>query len=662
MRDAEIEALIEASIARQNAGDLPAAEAGYRQVLDLAPANGEVLQLLGGLKLQEGALEAAKTYLLQAVKIVPRDPIVRINLAALYVKMGDVLSAHQHALAAADLAPDHPIAWRQLAVTAEKTGNTATAIEALQKLLHWETNNGRIRIKLAELLSQKGFSKSVADLLEQILCLHKNHEADLLSAADIAQRFRQWHLMIRICERWLRDFPDSQVAREKLSQAYLEAGNIPASLTTFKPLLQRANVSPDQHLTYGRICLIAQDFEAAEENLSYAVRALDKSAEAAFAMARLLTFKGELGAAEKECLRCIALNPDYIPAYVQLTTLRSGDIEDAHLEKMQELWVNSSLPKEVLSSLAFSIGDTFNRRAMPKQAFHYYHQANEANYAVYAQEGAVFDAKRHQMEIEILINDSMQGKKIISQKQVMTLRPIFVIGMPRSGTTLVESILAAHSKICGCGELLVGSQIYDEYKRIKRHAPQRSIDTILAQNASGWRKRFEEKFHKARGCRYAVDKLPLNFLSLSILMQLYPQAQFIHVQRDALDTCFSIYRHSFPRAYDFSHRLQDIGQYYRQYERLMRHWQEIYSDQIITIRYETLVDDPEANIRRLIESVGLQWEEACMNFHEVKRPVATFSSVQVRQPISKASIGVAQRYQDHLEPLKAALARVETQS
>ncbi len=234
--------------------------------------------------------------------------------------------------------------------------------------------------------------------------------------------------------------------------------------------------------------------------------------------------------------------------------------------------------------------------------------------------------------------------------------PVFVIGMPRSGTTLVEQILASHPDVFGAGELgvlpdLIGSG------RAGADFPA----SVGALDAAAWRSMGQTYVEAVRGkAPQAVritDKLPLNFQLVGLIRLALPKARIVHVMRDPLDTCFSCYFTLFANGLGFSYDLSDLGRYYCGYQALMAHWRAVLpEDAMLEIRYEKLVADLEGEARRLIGYCGLRWDARCLEFHRTVRPVETASTLQVRRPLFRTSVGRAQSYRPWLAPLERALA------
>jgi hypothetical protein len=228
-------------------------------------------------------------------------------------------------------------------------------------------------------------------------------------------------------------------------------------------------------------------------------------------------------------------------------------------------------------------------------------------------------------------------------------RPAFVFGMPRSGTTLAEQILASHPQVHGAGEVLFWQFAADAECG---SGPEQRMATICALG-----RQYLASFEglPAEAVR-VIDKLPSNFKNLGLIHAALPAARFIHLERHPLDTCLSIYFQGFTAAHAYATDLTDLAHYYREYRRLMAHWRATLPPHLLLeVRYESLVDDPEHWGRRMLAHLGLSWDPRCLEFHLTDRPVLTASSWQVRQPIGKGSIGRWRHYERYLEPLREAL-------
>jgi tetratricopeptide (TPR) repeat protein len=238
--------------------------------------------------------------------------------------------------------------------------------------------------------------------------------------------------------------------------------------------------------------------------------------------------------------------------------------------------------------------------------------------------------------------------------------PVFIVGMPRSGTTLTEQILASHPLVHGAGELLKMDQIKKSlgaltgtpWPQYADRLDRKTLDKVAQEH-------LEWLGGLAKGKARVTDKMPHNFLSLGLIDLLFPEARIIHCQRDPMDNCLSIYFQHFNSEHAYANNLEHLGIYYRQYEQVMAHWRKAVRLPILDVRYEQMVAEPEQSARRLVEFCGLEWDDRCLRFYESGRVVATPSYDQVRQPIYRKSVARWKRYEKHLEPLKRSLGYVE---
>jgi tetratricopeptide (TPR) repeat protein len=237
-------------------------------------------------------------------------------------------------------------------------------------------------------------------------------------------------------------------------------------------------------------------------------------------------------------------------------------------------------------------------------------------------------------------------------------RPVFIIGMPRSGTSLVEQILASHPQVYGTGELKAISNILEQLDGPASGAdgyPQ-CLDRLTVLEADRHASTYLHIINELnQTASFVTDKMPTNFLSLGIIATLFPDAHVIHCTRNALDTCISCYLTNFAAGHDVSRNLEHLGAYYRQYRRLMNHWTRNLNFPMLEVRYEDVVADQPGQSRRMLEFLGLQWDDRCAAFHKTARQVKTASFNQVNQPIYSTSVNRWQNYARHLAPLRAAL-------
>lgn len=320
----------------------------------------------------------------------------------------------------------------------------------------------------------------------------------------------------------------------------------------------------------------------------------------------------------------------------------SGDIE-----ALLEASALSSKDRDFLHFLATKLFDDVDR---PDDAMRHYHARNAAVVAD-------FEPDRHRQYIEDLVrvfDAASVGARDHEQHAALV---VFVLGMPRSGTTLAEQIIASHGSAFGAGKL---SDIASIARTLSEYAPDGARFPGSAVTSIEVLRGFGNAYlQRLRGfssdATRIVNKMPGNYLFVGLIRMILPGARIIHCRRDPLGTCLSCYFQSFRDGQDFSYSLAHLGFYYRMYERIMRHWRHVLRIPIFEFDYETLVADPEPTVKALIDFCELDWDPRCLAFHQLDRPVPTASGRQVRRPMYTSSVGRWLRYEKHRGPLIEAL-------
>lgn len=374
-------------------------------------------------------------------------------------------------------------------------------------------------------------------------------------------------------------------------------------------------------------------------------------APAHYGMACELVTLGKFEDACRAAERAITLNPT-LPAYYHVLIYSGNEKQKAAaLDALRQLHAQEEkLPQDGRAMLHFLLSKTYADAKRYDDAFAHLAKANSLKRALIAYDEA--QSLREMRDLAAAFTaeriTALQGRGHHDP------RPVFVIGMLRSGTSLVEQIIAAHPKAHGAGEIpLLPDLVREKMPGVPAETGSLSPDGLCRLGQA-----YAERLGQiAPAAARIVDKLPLNFLYAGLIHLALPQAKIVHVMRDPLDTCFSCYQHTFAGNVGFAYDIGEMGRYYKAYQQLMAHWQKVLpSNVILNIQYEALVEDFEPQARRLVEFCGLDWDPRCLNFHESTRAVATASAVQVRRPLFKSSIGRAELFGDHLAPLREALA------
>ncbi|HLZ98876.1 MAG TPA: sulfotransferase, partial [Steroidobacteraceae bacterium] len=361
-------------------------------------------------------------------------------------------------------------------------------------------------------------------------------------------------------------------------------------------------------------------------------------------LAELHSDKGRFAAAEELFRRVIAIEPESPEAWAGIAGLRKMTVNDAGWLAEAQRIAGQRLHPRNESSLRYAIGKYFDDVGDFEQAFINYRRANELT----RMHRAGHDRAQVTQSIDEII--SSFDRKWLNRARLDSTeaaRPVFIVGMPRSGTTLAEQILASHRDVCGAGELPFWNTAASTYAASVRNGEL--IQSTLQRCADDYRRLLTDL--SADALR-VVDKMPGNFLYLGLIHAALPSARVIHLRRNPIDTCLSIYFQNFGIVHSYANDMADLAHYYGEYRRVMDHWRlTLPADTILEVPYEGLIEDQEAWSRRMLEFIGLPWDPACMDFHRTDRAVSTFSKWQARQKITGSSVGRWRNYEKFLGPL-----------
>ena len=416
---------------------------------------------------------------------------------------------------------------------------------------------------------------------------------------------------------------------------------------------------------------LAPDFAGAHSNLGNALHDLGKEAAAKAALDKALTLApndpaihfnramvlrdvGDLDGARDGFRAVLMQRSRHGEAWRMLTSLtRYTSPDDADIKTMERLVSGGAREDRDAMHLHFGLGKALEDAGDTDGAFTHYAKANALYRRSYEYEigkdGDYFESIKRVFSAEFLFQRSEWGNQ--------SNRPILIVGMMRSGTSLVEQILASHPDVAAGGEL-------KELDRLTRSEKARPDGTEFPGSVQT----YDDNLVKSLGGAYVdalvghvgdavriTDKMPGNFLYVGLLRLLLPNATVIHCVRDPVDTCLSCYRNYFSGFHPFTYDLAELGRYYRLYRDLMDHWREVVPNYVHDVRYEDLVSDPENQIRQLLDISRLEWDDRCLEFHQTHRPVRTASAAQVRQPMYLSSIETWKKFERHLGPLLKAL-------
>jgi tetratricopeptide (TPR) repeat protein len=350
----------------------------------------------------------------------------------------------------------------------------------------------------------------------------------------------------------------------------------------------------------------------------------------------------------------LQMDPGRGEVYWSLADLKNYTFGDEEIAAMERLLASDKRERSNEAQLHFALGRAFEQREDYERAFMHYAEGNALRRL-----DAPFDIgrfERRSARIRTFFDAGFFAARSGSGDR--SSAPIFIVGLPRSGSTLVEQILASHSQVQGTMELpnilnLVGQ--FDDLAANRGGYPETVERASPAQLTALGRRYLEETAPLRSGREHFTDKLPNNFSHVGLIHAILPCATIIDARRHPMDACFSTFKQYFAEGQTFSYDLTDLGRYYRCYLALMDHWDRVLPGKVLHVQYEELVREPEANIRRLLAHCGLPFEPACLKFHETRRAVRTASAEQVRQPLYSSGVGYWRHFERQLEPLRHAL-------
>lgn len=414
---------------------------------------------------------------------------------------------------------------------------------------------------------------------------------------------------------------------------------------------------------YDKAIALKPTFAEAHNGRGNALRELKRFDEALFAYAQAITCKpdyaeayqnrglmlvniGNMPEAEAMFRKALALRPGFAHPLFALAGMRKyKDAEHEDIRRIQQLLQAPNLAASDKEQLSFALGKIYDDCGRYDEAFQYFRQANEIRNA-----SASYDAEATHRAMDAIIETF--SREFLSQKFAYSSpsgTPIFIVGMPRSGTTLLASILSNHPQVGNAGELPTMAELVSRLKGYPQSARQlapEAASAMIAEYKTSLRRNADANVP------HVIDKHPFNFRHLGLISMLFPQARIIHCTRNPMDTALSNYFQRFALEYGYCFDLGNIAHYLREYARLMRHWQGALPAPILEISYEAMVTDTEAEARRALEFLGLGWDVRCLAPHTNRYAVDTASNWQVRQPVNRQSIGRWRHYEKHLASLK----------
>ncbi len=613
-------------------GKLPEALVALRRATSLDPKSSHAHNNLGIVHYdRRNFREAVKCYE-QAIAINERFPEAHNNLGNALRALGkneEALEQYQQALL---IRANYPQAYNNMAAILRTQDQVVEAEHAYRRAITLKPSYLEAYNNLASLLVEHDRSDEALRMLGDALEINATHVPTLLQVARIQLTKGSYTQAEHACGLAVKEDPNSAEAHALLGEVLHETDHFVEALASLETALILRPRFIEAHNHYG-VCL--------------------KSV-------------GRLEEAREQFLKTLELNPRAYGCYANLGDLQKFTPDNPQFLAMEKIMAEASDPtREGYMPLHFGLGKAYEDLGEYDKAFSHFQTGTSLKRAKleYNEEEAFafFDSIRDTFNADFLANPPFEGN--------LSPLPIFIIGMPRSGSTLVEQVLSSHPEIFGAGEIKEFSRrltgLRSRFPSLPKY-PQIATKMNKEQYkivADGYLATLESY---APTASRVTDKLLTNYYFVGILHVMFPNAKFVHCKRNPVDTCLSAYTKLFKDDMPHSYEFGELGRYYKKYEELMAYWDEVLSPGVMqTVVYEDVVNDLETSAHELVDFIGLPWDPACLSFHESARPVKTASVVQVRQPVYKTSVEKWRHYGSRLQPLLDALgyeAKVEAES
>lgn len=596
-------------------------------------------------------LDQSESCCRKAVELMPGSADAYVNLGNILLQKGNPAEARENFSAATRLQPQSLVAWTMLGRTCARLEDLDQSLAAYRRALEINPQSEEAHYGIAFASHQQGSYEDAVTHFSRALELNPGYVDAASGLAAALQAMGRYEEALAAYDRGLQIDPSHANTLFGKASVLLELSRREEAIQYLQHLLQ---IRPDYVQAYLNLASALMTFSRLDEALEACSRALElqpDNIDAIAHSARIEQHGGQIDEAYQRLKPHVESGTVHVNLAVAFADVcRSRNCPEEAIGTLETLVSQSSgaIPVTSLRNIHFSLGSLYDKTRNFEKAFVNYKKGNELR-------GVDWNPATYSSQVDEVIGifnkDFMQSAPRATHGSE---KPVFVLGMPRSGTTLVEQILASHPVVHGAGELpdilhlsrnmqtLLNKQ--RPYPGCMPELSQPDLDMLAQQY-------LQHLAQLAPDAQRVVDKMPGNFNLLGLIELLFPDAKVIHCMRDPIDTCLSCYFQDFSRTQSFSYDLEHLAAFYRDYERLMAHWKSVLSIPVLDVSYEKLTEDQEGVSREMISFCGLEWDDSCLQFHETKRFVSTASYDQVRRPIYRSSVKRWENYRDHLGPL-----------
>jgi tetratricopeptide (TPR) repeat protein len=555
---------------------------------------------------------------------------------------------------ATQLNPALPASWNSLQALYRMSGRAADAELAVQHAAKLESLPPEI--VTARSLFADGNVNEAEDIIRPFLKRHREDIEGMRLLANIASANEFPHDAEILLESVLELAPDYHVARYDYVLALVDLQKHGKAREEIETLIAADPSNPANRITRASILVALGELEEAVACYRKLIDERPRDADVIHSLGHALKTQGQQEEAVAAYRQAAEIRPGYGEPYWSLANLKTYRFKDEELDRMREYEAVEIAQAEDRYHLCFALGKSLEDRSEYTESFRYYDRGNalkkiECRYRAGLQENSA----RRLREI--------CTEKFFTEREGYgcdNLAPIFVLGLPRAGSTLLEQIIASHSEVEGTMELANIPRLVGSLSARERHGQTKYPD-LLAELTAEECLQFGENYLRdtldyRNGSPYFIDKMPNNFRNIGIIQMILPNARIIDARRDPMDCGFSNFKQLYANGHHFSYSLDDIARYYRDYVEMMEHWDHVLPGRVLRVQHEDVLADLEGSVRRILDYCDLPFEQACVDFHKTERRVHTASSEQVRRPINRDGVDRWKSYEEWLEPLKLGLA------
>ncbi len=652
-----------------------------------AAADAPWLHLHGALLVEEERLAEAEADLLDGSRLAPGNPDLAYDLGVCLRKQGRKAEAVERFRQAAAARKGFVRALYSLGVELQALGRSAEAEAAYREALAAQPDHAEARNNLGIIYRDRGELDRAVEMFQEAVRARKGFTLAMFNLAEglralnrLDESAEAYRACLQIDPKHIRAYEMLGVLLRRQHKLEESAKLLNSAIKACPPdvaiYIELANTLSQM----GRLPQVAKVLRAAlafapesrvaNYNLGNALREMDDTLGAIECYRRALAVspryslahnnlgialmeRGRFGEAIASYRAALDADPDNASALANLIKLVEHDVVDGDMRQAESILAAPRSNDETAMSLGFALAKAHGDVGDNRRAFEHMIRANALK-----RKTIEFDIEAvretFRMIAEVFHGDFFAGDPGGGDSSAA---PIFIVGMPRSGTTLIEQILASHSAVHGAGELNHLQAVAGPFVAYLRGGwrPESAAKLIPGWREAGGKDYLSLVGRLPAGKTRVTDKQPVNFPYVGVIRAILPNAKVIHCCRDPLDTCLSNFRLMFTGGLPFTYDLRELGIYYTLYRQMMAHWHEVLPGFVFDVHYEDMVADQEGTTRRLLEFCGLPWEDSCLSFHQTERTVRTASLSQVRQPIYRGSVGAWRAYADHLGPLFEAL-------